>query len=425
MTFVIPSSLVNCRMILDTGISFKEVFIGSTEGIIIIDGTGKIIIANPAAEKIFYYTSGELAGMQLESLLPTRYRTRHHHHRNQYVIEPSPRQMGVGRDLKALRKDGSEFPIEISLSHAKITGQTFVMAFVIDITLRKKAEIALKNSEEQLIIYATELEKKVESRTEALNSLVKKMEKEIKEREKAEQEVRKLLARERELNDLKSRFVSIASHEFRTPLSTVLSSVSLIDQYKQRGEYDKQEKHIHRIKSSVKHLTAILNDFLSLGKLEEGKLEVVIESFDVDLFIQEVIEELKPTLKSNQRIVLTMPSTRSIQTDARILRNIFFNLLSNASKYSDEGKEINLSISYTQEALTCSIIDQGIGIPQEDIVHLFERFFRAGNAGNIQGTGLGLHIVKRYVELLKGKLTFDSKEKIGSTFTFTIPVEAL
>jgi signal transduction histidine kinase len=330
--------------------------------------------------------------------------------------------MGFGRDLTALRRDGTEFPVEISLSYTKVQGRLLVMAFISDISQRKQAEDALKRSEEQLIVYAAELEKKVELRTEALNSSILKLEEEVIERKKAEEEVRKSLEKERELNELKSKFVSIASHEFRTPLSAVLSSASLIQQYKERKDYEKQDKHIHRIKSSVNHLTQILNDFLSLGKLEEGKVDINKENLDVANFLDELCEDVSSFLKEGQKInVDCTPGINEIVTDPRILRNIMFNLISNASKYSDAHKTIYVTCDLRNNMALFSIRDEGIGIPQEDQKHLFDRFFRASNAGNVQGTGLGLNIVRRYADLLNGEITFTSEYGKGSTFSLSIP----
>jgi signal transduction histidine kinase len=187
----------------------------------------------------------------MEVLLPERYRKGHVNFRRAFNSDPHPRRMGFGRDLTALRKDGSEFPVEISLSFTQVQGRLLVMAFISDISQRKQAEDALKRSEEQLIVYAAELEKKVEIRTEALNNTITRLEEEVIERKKAEEEVRRSLEKERELNELKTKFVSIASHEFRTPLSTVMSSASLIQQYKDKNDLDKVDKHVLRIKSSV------------------------------------------------------------------------------------------------------------------------------------------------------------------------------
>lgn len=410
--------------------TFREIFQGSAEGILMVDEAGYIQLANPVSERMFGYENGELTGKQLEILLPSRYHTRHISLRDQFRKNPSPRRMGIGRDLMAIRKDGHEFPVEVSLSYKEINTLFVVVAFIIDITERKKVEEALKHSEEQLLVYAAELEKKVQTRTDALNKLVEDLEKanqflqeQIAERKKAEEETKKALDKERELNELKTKFVSIASHEFRTPLSTVLSSASLVQQYKKKGDLEKIDKHVLRIKSSVNHLTAILNDFLSLGKLEEGRIEVVKEMVSIDEFFEEIHEEMRPLLKDGQHIELTCEVLqKEIPVDKRVLRNILFNLLSNASKYSAPHKPIYIHCSSLNSHLAITIKDEGIGIPEVEVKHLFERFFRASNVTNIQGTGLGLNIVKRYVDLLNGTIDFSSAEGKGSTFSITIPL---
>lgn len=407
---------------LVTDDAFREIFHSMSEGIVMVDETGMIVIANPIAEQVFGYDQGGLNGMTLEELLPVRYRDHHVSLRRGFNAHPELRRMGFGRELTALKKDGTEFPVEISLSYTQVKGRLLVMAFISDISERRKSEEALKKSEEQLIVYAAELERKVQSRTEALHKSVQELEKEVVDRKRAEEETRKALEKEREFNDLKSKFVSIASHEFRTPLSTILSSVALVEQYKQRNDLDKIDKHTARIRSSVQHLTGILNDFLSLGKLEEGKVDVVTEEINLQVLFQDIIEEVKASLKAEQTIVLDLKVNTTIISDARILRNIFFNLISNASKYSEAGQPIAISASEEKDTLIIAIKDQGIGIPEEDRKHLFERFFRAGNVSNIQGTGLGLHIVRRYVELLNGKIYFISEHKKGSTFTVAVPL---
>lgn len=409
--------------------TFRQIFQSSAEGIIVVDQDGTIILANPVSERMFGYQEGELHGLHLSNLLPERLREIHIHHRQDYFKNPSPRRMGVGRDLLASRKDGTEFPVEVSLSYVNLGDRLIVIAFIIDITFRKKSEEALRRSEEQLIIYAAELERKVKSRTDALDKTIRELEllnrnleEQIAERRRAEDEVHKALQREREVNELKTKFVSTASHEFRTPLSSVLSSASLIRKYREKGDLGKIDKHIDRIKSSVSHLTNILNDFLSLGKLEEGKVDVALELLDLDEVFGDIIEELKLTLKPGQDIVLdTEGMKRTVVSDQKVIRNIAFNLISNASKYSDEGKMIYVGIAYLVGHITISIRDEGIGIPEEDTKHIFERFFRASNASNIQGTGLGLNIVRRYVSLLKGDIGFTSEYGKGSTFTITVP----
>lgn len=402
--------------------AFREIFQSMTEGIVVVDAEGKILVSNPIADQMFAYNPHEMVGMQMEELLPARYRGPHMRFRAGFNERPVPRRMGQGRDLTALRKDGKEFPVEISLSYSKAGGNFMAIAFITDISQRKKAEEALRQSEEQLIVYAAELERKVNERTEDLASSVKKLENEVIERKKAEEEARKALEKERELNELKSKFVSIASHEFRTPLSAILSSISLVSQYKDRGELEKIDKHAMRIRSSVNHLTAILNDFLSLGKLEEGKVDVMIEPVDLESLFEDIIEESRMTLKAGQQIELVCNAkNRTLATDGRILRNILFNLLSNASKYSQPDKKITLNCEEGDNEFRISVVDEGIGIPQKDRKHLFDRFFRATNVTNIQGTGLGLNIVNRYLTLLKGTIDFTSREGLGTTFTIKLP----
>ena len=404
--------------------AFIEIFQSMSEGLIMVDEAGKIVISNPVADQIFGYERNGLVGLTMEILLPERFKGTHINFRKAFYADPSPRRMGTGRDLMAVHKEGKEFPVEISLSFTRYQNKLLVMAFISDISQRKKAQEALKKSEEQLILYATELEKKVQIRTEALNNMVGELEKEVQERKKAVEETRKALEKERELNDLKSKFVSLASHEFRTPLSTIMSSASLIGQYKEKGDFDKLDKHISRIKSSVGHLTNILNDFLSLGKLEEGKIDVQNEWVNLNHFFFEIEEDLRPTLKAGQVILLEcQPEAPNVFTDIRILRNVILNLISNASKYSDNNKKIHVTCAHDENDVSISVIDEGIGIPESDIKHIFERFFRATNASNIQGTGLGLNIVKRYADILGGTISFNSQYGIGSTFTITLPIQ--
>lgn len=402
--------------------AFRQIFESMSEGILMISEDETVIIANPVAEQFFGYGKKEMIGLKLDALIPPRYRNSHRSHRAGYKVSPHSRRMGIGKELMAVRKNGTEFPVEISLSFTHVNEQLMTMAFVSDITLRKEAEQALKESEEQLIIYAAELEQKVQARTEALNKLVRNLEREIQERKKAEDEARSALQKERELNDLKTKFVSIASHEFRTPLSAIMSSAALIRQYAAKSDLEKIDKHSERIKSSVDHLTQMLNDLLSLGKLEEGKVTVKTENINLHQFMSDIAEELRAVLKPGQEISMECDgSANRISSDISVLRNIMSNLISNASKYSDEGKKITISCERGEDAIFFHVRDEGIGIPQSDQKHLFERFFRASNAGNIQGTGLGLNIVRRYTELLGGQITFQTVPGEGSVFSFSIP----
>jgi signal transduction histidine kinase len=234
-------------------------------------------------------------------------------------------------------------------------------------------------------------------------------------------ELTEALAREKELSELKSRFMSIASHEFRTPLTTILSSTSLIEQYNKEDHQENRKKHTERIKSSVKNLTDILSDFLSLDKLEQGKVQVIIEPMDLQELSGEIIEELNGVLKTGQSILLFYNGKKIINQDKKILRNVLLNLLSNAIKYSDENKPVSLFVDVENCLVTIRVKDEGMGIPEEEQKNLFGKFYRAKNAINIQGTGLGLNIVKRYVELLEGHITFVSRQNEGTVFTVSFP----
>jgi signal transduction histidine kinase len=241
---------------------------------------------------------------------------------------------------------------------------------------------------------------------------------------RVEGELREALKKEQELGMLKSRFVSMASHEFRTPLSTILSSASLMIQYIKEEQQDKREKHFQKIRSSVDMLTTILNDFLSLSRLEEGRVEVAWETFNIQDFCKETMDDAQTIIKQGQNLKLNHPpKPLMVYLDKKLLKLIFINLISNASKYSDDAAEINCTIKLEKNELHISIADAGIGIPEEEQKHLFDRFFRASNATNIKGTGLGLHIVKRYAELMNGTVSFESISGKGSTFTLNFNQE--
>jgi PAS domain S-box-containing protein len=299
-------------------------------------------------------------------------------------------------ELKNKSKDGSYYWVDTTIvPFLDEKGKPYqYLAIRSDITQRKLAE-------EQLHRINEELENKVKGRTFELTEAL--------EREKA-------------LSEMKSRFVSMASHEFRTPLSAILSSTSLLEHYTAPEQADKRNKHIDRIKSSVKNLTAILDDFLSLEKLEQGRVETHHVDFDLYEFVTDVVEEMEGMVKKkNQKIVLVYSGDREIRQDRKILRNILLNLLSNAVKYSPDEKEILLTVEVKRDKLMIMIKDEGIGIPAEEQKEIFSRFHRAQNAIHIQGTGLGLHIVKRYVELLDGSISFQSKQNEGTAFRVEFP----
>ena len=607
---------------------FETLFHSASEGIIIVNERGTIVKANPSAKVMFGYND-TLEGMSVDMLLPENLRKSHLKHRGKYNQDPKTRAMGQNLELFGRHLDGTIFPVEVSLSPSKVDGNIVVIAFVIDITERRKREqvelnmgrmfnqsfneiyifdsgslkfirvnqaaidnlgynmdelqqmtpldikpeftissyadkieplrqgapkiqfetshqrkdgsiypvevhlqlitfdmkqvfMAIvmditerKKAEQRLLNYSRQLEEMVQERTKKLHESQKMynaiarnfpdgmisvfdkdyryvfvegkelyalgitsemllgmpyldrlapevaeqtkhelmdvfkgesksieiqfrknyyvleavpirdtdgsishilvIEKNITKRKQDEEKVRKALKHERELSELKSRFVSTASHEFRTPLSTILSSVSLLSRYSSEEDQPKREKHIQRIKNSVHHLTGILNDFLSLDKLETGAVKDHPVNFDLDEFVQDVCDQLTPTLKKHQRIQYCHSGQNQVYLDKQTLNNILYNLISNASKYSDQPIELSTSLSNGQ--LIIVIKDQGIGISEQDQKHLFEKFFRSKSTINTPGTGLGLNIVKKYVDIIGGEIDVFSILGEGTTFT--------
>ncbi|MBT8297426.1 MAG: HAMP domain-containing histidine kinase, partial [Maribacter sp.] len=215
----------------------------------------------------------------------------------------------------------------------------------------------------------------------------------------------------------------MASHEFRTPLSAILSSAILIGKQNEPEKLAKREKYIAQIKTNVRNLVVILNDFLSLSKLEEGKVTAQKERFDIVQFSRSLVEEIDSSKKYGQKIIIKhQKPIMDVFLDAKLTRHILTNLLSNAIKYSQENKTIDLILDKQNENLIIKVKDRGIGIPIEEQSNLFQRFFRADNSSTIQGTGLGLHIVKQYAELMGGDVSFKSRLNKGSTFRVKLPM---
>lgn len=401
----------------DDKYQFEAVFNYATIGMIIADSEGKITQINKFAENQFGYLDNEIIGQPIEILIPRDLKEKHVHHRTNFLKAPANREMGSGRDLFAKRKDNTVFPVEISLSHFKKEDESFVIAFIIDISIRKKNEADLAQSTEEIRKINTDLEQKVDSRTKMLRET-------LVELEASKDELHKALKKEMELGDLKSRFVTLASHEFRTPLSTILSSASLIGKYTGKDDGSKRKKHVDRIKEAVGNMRDILEDFLSLGKLEEGQIEVkmeVLSNNELKEELNRVVNSMDQLTKPGQVIHLDCTMKDPVRLDKKLMANVLSNLLSNAIKFSPENSPIHLNCEQAKDKFVFSIKDSGIGISEEDQEHLFERFFRAHNAANIQGTGLGLNIVAKYLELMDGKISCQSKINEGTIFIVEIP----
>ncbi|SKC83470.1 sensor histidine kinase [Ohtaekwangia koreensis] len=236
---------------------------------------------------------------------------------------------------------------------------------------------------------------------------------------RAEDNIKRTLETVIELNELKSRFVTLASHEFRTPLTTISSSAFLLENYLVGVDRAKAGKHLSRIKSAVGGLTIMLDDFLSVTKIEEGKVKANCHRIDIKRYLQEVCNSLQVMAKPGQIIHYTHSGRTDVNTDPMLLGNILNNLVTNSIKYSPENSPIYV-LSDVNSKIHLSVRDKGLGIPEADQKHLFDLFYRASNVGNIQGTGLGLHILKHYVQMLEGSLTLESKPGEGTCVQITL-----
>lgn len=405
---------------------FNLLFEAVSEGVIVVDESRNIVATNVAVEQMFGYESKELIGKELNVLIPKNYREGHKEHVEGFIHQNVSRNMGKGRDLNGLRKDCSIFPLEIGLNPFKYNDMTYVMALVIDVSIRKKQE-------QEILDLNIQLEDKVLRRTRELINAVdelravnSRLEAENKKRIEAELKTKTALKKEIELNELKTKFLSLVSHEFKTPLSGILTSTMLLGKYKLTEQQENRDKHIKTITDRVHYLNNILNDFLSIDKLETGKIKYNYKEFKLSKVINEVVYNSNLLLKEGQRI--NYPENiddMSLFQDEKIVELALSNLVHNAIKYSPENTTIDIDVIQDYENTTFIIRDEGIGIPEKDIKNIFNRYFRAENALLSQGTGIGLNIVKTHLENLGGKIKFISEEHVGTKFNFTIPNKAI
>ena len=391
---------------MDTAKLLKAIIENAIDGIITIDRYGIVESINPAASTLFGYDADEVIGNNVSMLMPEPDHSQHDGYIANYLNTGEKKIIGIGREVRGLRKDGTTFPFRLAVSEVHYENKIAFTGFVHDLSKEKEAE-------EKLFRHMEELEATVSNRTKDLIKLVSEL-------EKTKSEVSQSLEKEKELNQLKSRFVSMASHEFRTPLSSVLLSASLIEKYVEKPDLANVMKHTGRIKGSVQLLTSILNDFLSLERLEAGKIAVDKKQFSLVQLAEEITEEMQLICKANQHIVYQHTgATGEVMLDPNLVKNCVINLISNAIKYSGENSFIEFNTEIGAGSCTITVKDNGIGIPEEDHKNLFEPFFRAHNTGNIPGTGLGLNIVKRYVSLMAGEVNCRSALNEGTIITLS------
>ncbi|OJW15889.1 PAS domain-containing sensor histidine kinase [Mucilaginibacter sp. 44-25] len=378
------------------------------DGIITIDDKGTIELINPAACALFDYEPDEVIGKNISLLMPDPDKVQHDNFLHRYRETGRANIMGVGREVLGLRKNGTIFPFRLGLSKVQFAGRRIFTGVIHDLSKEKEAERQLKD-------YAAHLEDIVEERTLALRDNVKAL-------QAARDDLTMLLSKEKDLGLLKSRFVSMASHEFRTPLTSIKLSASIIEKYAEPLKRENITRHVGKIKNAVDNLTTILNEFLSLEKLDAGKEDVSYTDFDLVKFSEEITEEMQVMSKKNQHIIYLHSGTCStVRLDQNLLRNCINNLITNAIKYSGENTFIDFNTEINETHCIITVKDNGIGIPEADQEHLFEAFFRAHNTGTIPGTGLGLNIVTRYVGLMKGSVNFRSEVDKGTLFTIEFP----
>lgn len=493
---------------------YKIVFDTIQEGLILTNMQGVICLVNPRTEKLFGYNKLELIGQKIEILIPNEYHDKHVKSRETYQNRPVNRQMGSGMTLHGQRKDGTKFPVEVSLnSFIDHDGNRFVSALITDIHVRKKAQdevLRINENLEQIVadrtlelyeskqlfesiskhfptgsIYVLNLDFKIdyangmefsrlklnpeliigedyvdyniENRRRLLNmmnSLIENgavapitieklgeyytvnasllrdtsgklsrilvVENNITQQKKTEDALQKNIEEQRRLNSLKSRFVSFASHEFRTPLTTMSSSADLIRRYLELGQNDKIDKHISRIQHSVTYMTSLLNDFLSLDKIDSGIVSVNPQKLALPKLFEDCLEEVSGLKKQSQSVVI-VNHVEEIYSDPFLLMSILINLISNGLKYSGENGVVEVTTLVRDGNIEIRVKDNGMGIPESELQNLFSRFFRASNAQEIKGTGLGLHIVSRHVDLLQGKISCSSEEGVGTEFSIILP----
>jgi PAS domain S-box-containing protein len=395
---------------------FNVLFEAVAEGVVIVDENQTIIITNTAAEKMFGYSKKELKHKPLGVLIPKNFHQNHDSHFDNYYQHSTQRQMGQNRDLFGAHKNGKQIPVEVGLNPFEFANKKYVMAMVIDITIRKEAELKIINLN-------ADLEQKIGFRTNELNKTVDNLKEEIKKRNKAEAKLKKALKKEKELNELKTKFLSLVSHEFKTPLSGILNAAILIGKYTKAEMQPNREKHLSTIKNKVDYLNRILTEFLSIERLDSGKVNYKFSHFKLSKVVNEVIYNANLLLKIGQRIIYPKNIDEiDLYHDEKIIELIMSNLLHNAIKYSSENTIIDIEIKVKNNWLIIQIKDEGIGIPVEEQNHIFERYFRAENALTLQGTGIGLNIVKGHIDKFGGDISFISAKNLGTTFTIKLPL---
>jgi len=376
---------------------FGELLEAAPDAILQVDADGRIILLNRVTENMFGYTREELLGQPVEVLIPHELRARHVQHRSDYRQKPMTRAMGSGLALEGIRRDGSRFPVEISLSPSPSPEEFRITAIVRDITERRLAEERLRKIQEDY--------------TQRLAASNAELELTNRELQRA--------------NRLKTEFLASMSHELRTPLHTIIGFSELLAEQLEGPLNPKQMRFVQHVHKDSLHLLDLINDILDISKIEEGRLELRPEAFDFSALVGESLASVRTLAEAKSQILetdLNVPT--AVEADRLRIRQVLINLLSNAIKFTPEQGRIRLEARVQDRFVVVSVMDTGIGIPEEEHDFIFDKFHQVGatTLGVREGTGLGLAITKRLVEQHGGTIRVDSRPGKGSTFFVTLPV---
>jgi PAS domain S-box-containing protein len=368
---------------------FRDLIENAPDAILQVDSAGSIIVANRTAETMFRYSREELMGKGVEMLVPKANRAGHSEHRRAFASAGMTRPMGLGLDLLARRKDGTQFPVEISLSPVRTDSGVNVTAVIRDVTERKQTEQRVRTLQES---YMTELEARQ------------------KEAER--------------LNRLKSEFMASISHELRTPLHTIIGFAELLEEEAEASLNEKQRRFLHHIHADSEHLLSLINDVLDLSRIEAGGLHLRAESLSLQEIVAEAVNAIRPYADSKSVTVREgeYPEV-CVWADPTRLRQILYNLLSNGAKFTKAGGDVVVDATIEGSYVKITVADTGLGIAPEECIRIFDKFYQVGftPVGVREGTGLGLAICKQLVEMQGGKIWVESEPQKGSRFQFTLP----